>query len=132
MGRLLSWGYLGLFLLDAVLSIVDNIGAVRHHYSTWSTTALCLLSPVAFLLAIVLTVRKTLQPKWPLFVGSGFYCVLLSSLTIGMAVLAVAQGESGALLSESSWRVVNLVGASIQLALGMFCLRPLVRPPESA
>jgi hypothetical protein len=134
--RGLAIAYSALLAVDGVLSIIDRAALVQqHHFSTWTTVALCTISIPMFVVALVLTTALKWRPRWPLLVSTGAYSTLLVIIlfVVICGVLVQGPGNLGApVMSDTTRRLASLLAGSIQVCLGAACIIGATRSHREA
>ena len=118
--------YSMLLVADGVLSIVDNAAQVRtHHFSTWSTLSLCLLSLPVFMGAIIVSIVRRSRDGWPLLLSSGAYSGMLVAVFVVVLGMFLVKGtfmSTSSMASATTWRTVSVVAGVVQVILGGVCI----------
>ncbi len=119
--RTLSATYVGLLLLDGLLSLADSVTSVDLHLSKWTTITLCLSSLFVFITGSVMSLVASFRPRWPLLLASGVYTLYFGSKLAGAFTGVLRE------LGQAQQRVQNLEIAGVQLLLAAVCIIGLVR-----
>jgi uncharacterized membrane protein HdeD (DUF308 family) len=121
--RVLAILYCLLLAVDGVLSIIDNAGPVRdHHYSTWTSISLVLVSIPVLIVGLLLGFVFRWKPKWPLLVSSGTYSVMIIAILIMALATAIAKGPEALANLSKVGRGGNLEVGFLQVVIGGLCL----------
>jgi hypothetical protein len=118
--RIFALAYLGLMLVDAVLSAADTLIPSNLHLSKWTTVALCLASAFVFIAAAIAALVVRFRPRWPLLLSSGAYSLYFGTL-LASAFLGLQGDRTPA--AQHAW---NLGVAGVQLLLAVMCLAGLL------
>jgi ABC-type xylose transport system permease subunit len=119
--KVFSMAFIGLLLVDAVLSVVDNATPTNPHLSKWTTITLCLGSVFVFVAGAIAALVVRFRPRWPILLSSGLYSLYVASLLVP-ALLGIQQTRTPA-----EQQVRSLVVAGLQLLLATGCLLGLLR-----
>jgi hypothetical protein len=129
--RAIALAYTTLFLMDGLLSIFDSWPPTRtHHFSSWTTDLLLVVSLPFLVSGLVLWSRINLRPRWPLILPSFVYSgLLVAALAV---VIAMVASHNAATLERSmenyhSWRIVSLIAGGLQVLIGVVCVTFMAR-----